>query len=182
MGIVEMMIGKSKLQLLKGDITRQDTEAVVNAANKRLAPGGGVAGAIHRSAGSGLWQECKKLNGCQTGEAKITKAYNLPNKFVIHTVGPVYSGSETDAQLLKSSYLNSLKLADEYNIRSISFPALSTGAFGYPKEEASHIALQTILDYLKGNTGIKLVRMVLHDDFSLDVHKTTLREIASKSI
>lgn len=174
-----MTLGKSKLQLLKGDITQQDTEAVVNAANKRLAPGGGVAGAIHRSAGPALWEECKRLDGCETGEAKITRAYNLPNKFVIHTVGPVYSGSKSDPELLKASYLNSLRLADERNIKSISFPALSTGAFGYPKEEASRIALQTIVDYLKGATGIELVRMVLHDDPSLDIHKAVLGEMTS---
>jgi len=180
MDIVELTLGKSKLQLLRGDITQQDTEAVVNAADKRLAPGGGVAGAIHRSAGPALWEECKKLNGCGTGEAKLTKAYNLPNKFVIHTVGPVYSGSKSDPELLKASYLNSLKLADEHNIKSISFPALSTGAFGYPKKEASRIALEAIVDYLKGATGIELVRMVLHDDTSLNIHKAALSRVKSR--
>ncbi len=178
MEITEVTLGKSKLQLLQGNIVQQDTEAVVNAANKKLAPGGGVAGAIHRGAGKGLWKECEKLNGCQSGEAKITKAYNLPNKFIIHTVGPVYSGSDNDAELLKSSYLNSLKLADEHNIRSISFPALSTGAFGYPKKEASRIALGTIVDYLKQGTPVELVRIVLHDSLSLDIHRAVLKEMA----
>lgn len=177
MEIIEVALGKSKLQLLQGNIVQQDTEAVVNAANKKLAPGGGVAGVIHRFAGKDLWKECEKLNGCQSGEAKITKAYNLPNKFVIHTVGPVYNGSQSDARLLKSSYLSSLKIADEHNIKSISFPALSTGAFGYPKEEAGRIALETIVDYLKQSTSIELVRMVLHDPLSLEVHKAVLKEM-----
>ncbi|HPC48135.1 MAG TPA: macro domain-containing protein, partial [Deltaproteobacteria bacterium] len=127
----EIRVGKSLLQVVQGDITAQDTEAVVNAANHQLAPGGGVAGAIHKKAGPGLWEECRKLGGCATGEAKITRGYNLPNTYVIHTVGPVYSGSGKDPVLLRSSYINSLKVADTNKVRSISFPALSTGIFGY---------------------------------------------------
>lgn len=173
----EIKIGNSKLQLLSGDITRQDTEAVVNAANKRLAPGGGVAGAIHRVAGPRLGEECEKLGGCETGQAKISSGYNLPNKYVIHTVGPVYGRAESEGKLLRDSYLNSLKLAEGKGVKSISFPALSTGAFGYPLGEASQIALQTIVDYLKGKTGIELVRMVLYDQGSFDVHKEVLEEI-----
>jgi O-acetyl-ADP-ribose deacetylase (regulator of RNase III) len=175
--MTEIKIGNSTLQLLSGDITKQDTEAVVNAANRRLSPGGGVAGAIHRTAGPQLWEECKGLGGCETGQAKISGGYNLPNKYVIHTVGPIYSGAESDAELLRSSYLNSLKLAEEKGIKSISFPALSTGAFGYPLREAAQIALQTIIDYLKAKTKIKLVRMVLYDKNSFDVHKEVLEEI-----
>ena len=177
--MIKIKIANCKLELVKGDITKQDTEAVVNAANKRLAPGGGVAGSIHRVAGPELWEECKKLRGCDTGEAKVTRAYNLPNKFVIHTVGPVYRGSKTDAIALKKSYLNSLKLADENGIKSISFPALSTGAFGYPLEEAAKIALKTIIGYLEGATKIELVRIVLYDDLSFDTHKNILGEITS---
>ena len=177
--MIKIKIGSSHLELLKGNISQQDTEGVVNAANKRLAPGGGVAGDIHRAAGSELWEECKKLGGCETGQAKITKAYNLPNRFVIHTVGPVYSGSKTDAIALKNSYLNSLKLADENGIKSISFPAISTGAFGYPLEEAAEIGLKTIIGYLKGTTKIELLRMVLYDDFSFDTHKNILEELVS---
>jgi O-acetyl-ADP-ribose deacetylase (regulator of RNase III) len=170
------IVKSGDLTLIIGDITRQDTEAVVNAANKRLAPGGGVAGAIHRAAGPRLWEECKKLGGCETGQAKVSGGCNLPNKYVIHTVGPVYSGAESDAELLRSSYLNSLKLAEEKGIKSISFPALSTGAFGYPLKEAAQIALQAIIDYLKGKTKIELVRMVLYDKNSFDVHKELLEE------
>ena len=177
---VKIKVGKASLELVQGDITAQDTEAVVNAANKQLAPGGGVAGALHRAAGSELWEECKKLGGCETGEAKITRAYKLPNKFVIHTVGPVYSGSEKDVGLLRDSYLNSLKLAEENKIKSISFPALSTGAFGYPANEAACIALQTIIEYLKGNAGIELVRMVLYDDGSFAVHKDVLEVLLAE--
>jgi len=176
---VKVKIGNSELELIKGDITKQDTNAVVNAANKRLAPGGGVAGSIHRAAGPELWEECKKLGGCETGQAKITNAYNLPNRFVIHTVGPIYSGSKTDAELLKNSYLNSLKLADENGIKSVSFPAISTGAFGYPLEESAEIGLKTIIGYLKGMTKIELVRMVLYDDFSFNTHKNILEELVS---
>lgn len=183
MDVVKVVIGDSTLELVNSDITKQDTEAVVNAANNRLAPGGGVAGAIHRAAGFKLWEACKKIGGCKTGEAKVTAAYNLPNKFVIHTVGPIYHGSDKDACLLKNSYLNSLKLASEIGIKSIAFPALSTGAFGYPVKEAAQIALQTIVDYLKTvrlkQTKIKLIRMVLYDTFSFNIHKSILKEITS---
>jgi len=174
MNKVEICIKNTIFQLVVGDIAEQETEAVVNAANKGLAPGGGVAGAVHRVAGLKLWEECKKLGECKTGQAKITGAYNLPNKYVIHTVGPVYSGIEEDAELLKKSYLNSLKLAEENNIESVTFPALSTGAFGYPVEEAAKVAIKTIIEYLKGNTNIKLIRMVLYGDKSFDVHKKIL--------
>ncbi len=172
-----LKVGNSILELIQGDITGQDTEAVVNAANARLAPGGGVAGAIHRAAGAGLWQECRKLNGCRTAEAKITAAYNLPNKYVIHTVGPIYRGTKNDAQMLEQSYLNSLKLAEEKKIKSLAFPALSTGAFGYPVREAARIALNAIINYLSGKTGIQLVRLVLYDNSALAIHQETLQEI-----
>lgn len=171
---VSIKVGQAVFELVKGDITKQDTEAVVNAANKRLAPGGGVAGAIHRSAGPELWEECKKIGYCDTGEAVITKGYNLPNKYVIHTVGPVYSGSQEDAVLLKKSYLSCLKLAEKNNIKSISFPALSTGAFGYPIEEAAKISIGTILNYLRGKTKIELIRMVLYDTATFAIHKNVL--------
>jgi O-acetyl-ADP-ribose deacetylase len=166
----EIIINKSKLQFVVGDITTQDTEAVVNAANKQLAPGGGVAGAIHHAAGLGLWEECRKLGVCETGEAKISHGHNLPNKYVIHTVGPVYKGTKDDPVLLKSCYNNALKLADKNGIRSISFPALSTGIFGYPVDKAAYIAIKTIKDYLEGSTNIELVRMVLYDEASYQEH------------
>jgi O-acetyl-ADP-ribose deacetylase (regulator of RNase III) len=174
----KVKIGESFLELVVGDITKQDTDAVVNAANKRLAPGGGVAGAIHRAAGPGLWEECKKLGGCETGEAKITKGYNLPAPFVIHTVGPVYSGSSEDPEKLARCYRESLRLARENNIKSISFPALSTGYFGYPIEEAAEVALKTVADELKKKPGVELVRFVLYDSKALDVHEKALDSIS----
>lgn len=173
----EIPIHRSRLQFVVGDITAQDTEAVVNAANKQLAPGGGVAGAIHRAAGPGLWEECRKLGGCETGEAKISGGHDLPNRYVIHTVGPVYSGSRDDAALLRSCYVNSLKLADSKGIRSISFPALSTGIFGYPVDKAAHVAIKAIMEHLQGDTGIETVRMVLYDEASLKEHLRALDAI-----
>jgi O-acetyl-ADP-ribose deacetylase (regulator of RNase III) len=170
----EVAINKSRLQFVVGDITAQDTEAVVNAANKQLAPGGGVAGAIHKAAGPGLWEECSKLGGCKTGEAKISGGHKLPNRYVIHTVGPVYKGTEDDPMLLRSCYLNSLKLADKHGIKSISFPALSTGIFGYPVDKAAYVASKAIQEYLEGNTGIELVRMVLYDEGSYKEHLRAL--------
>ncbi len=143
----EIQVGKSRLQFMVGDITAQDTEAVVNAANKKLAPGGGVAGAIHRAAGPGLWEECMRLGGCETGKAKISGGHGLPNTYVIHTVGPVYSGSKEDAVLLGSCYVNSLELADRHKVKSISFPALSTGIFGYPVDKAAYVAIKAIKKY-----------------------------------
>lgn len=166
-----------QLELAAGDITKQDTEAVVNAANKRLAPGGGVAGAIHRQAGSKLWEECKQLGGCETGQAKITGGYNLPADYVIHTVGPVYHNSPSDPELLESSYFNSLNLAKVKGIKSISFPALSTGAFGYPEKEAGEIALKTIMDFMEQNPQPELVRLVLFGESSFQLHKEILETL-----
>ncbi len=170
----EIKIGKAKLQFMVGDITAQDTSAVVNAANSQLAPGGGVAGAIHRAAGPGLWEECRNLGGCATGEAKISGGHGLPNRYVVHTVGPVYSGSKNDAVLLKSCYINSLKVAEKNKVRSISFPALSTGIFGYPVDKAAYVAIKAIQEYLQGDTAIELVRMVLYDEDSYKEHLRAL--------
>lgn len=169
-------INDNVLELVKDDITAQKTDAIVNAANSRLAPGGGVAGAIHRAAGYELWEECKKLDGCRTGEAKITKGYNIPAPYVIHTVGPVYSGSDDDPILLKASYENSLKLAKEKDLKSISFPALSTGAFGYPKREAAEIAFNTIMNFLRNNKKPNIVRFVLYSERDFNIHKEVLEK------
>lgn len=177
--ISKYKVGNSTLELIQGDITKQDTDAIVNAANKRLAPGGGVAGAIHRVAGPQLWEECKTLGGCQTGEAKITKGYNLAAKYVIHTVGPVYSGSSSDLKYLEKSYKNSLALASKNNIKTISFPSISTGAFGYPIKEASEVAIKAIIDYLKGHPEIELVRMVLYSESDYEVYKDTAERLLS---
>ena len=134
-----------------GDITKLDVECIVNAANKSLLGGGGVDGAIHRAAGPELLAECRTLHGCETGEAKITRGYRLKAKYVIHTVGPVYAGRPRDAELLANCYRNSLELAKKYGIHSIAFPAISTGVYGYPLEEAVPIAVQTVSAWLIEN-------------------------------
>src|SRR5215510_329118 len=138
----------AKIEIVMGDITQQPVDAIVNAANHSLLGGGGVDGAIHRAAGPQLLEECRHLNGCETGEAKITKGYNLPAKFVIHTVGPVYGRDSGEAELLANCYRNSIRIANERQIKSIAFPSISTGAFGYPIHEACRIALRTVKELL----------------------------------
>ncbi len=172
-----LAIGEAILELMRGDITKQDTDAIVNAANARLAPGGGVAGAIHRVAGPGLWEECKTLGGCRTGEAKLTSGHALRATYVIHTVGPVYSGTSQDAEDLRACYRNSLRLADENGVRSVSFPAISTGAFGYPLEEAAQISLATVTEYIREETGLKLVRFVLYSQSAYDAYQSVLTSL-----
>ncbi|MEJ2306706.1 MAG: macro domain-containing protein [candidate division WOR-3 bacterium] len=146
-------------------------------ANKRLSPGGGVAGAIHSAAGSGLWEECKKIGVCETGEAVITRGYKLPAKWVIHTVGPVWANRPEDPEMLSSSYKNSLKLADENNIRSVSFPAISTGAFGYPLEDGAEIALKTVMEEAEFFSSVKIVQFVLYDDRAYSVFENKLKNL-----
>jgi len=170
-------IGNSILELAVGDITVQGTEAVVNAANKALSPGGGVSGAIHRAAGLELWDECKTLGGCRTGEVKLSRGYNLKAKYVIHTVGPVYSGSKSDPEDLRDCYKNSLLLASRNKIKSVSFPSISTGIFGYPVNEASRVALKTITNFLEEHPEIDLVRMVLFTEGDYGIYKASLDKI-----
>ena len=150
---------------------------MVNAANKRLSPGGGVAGAIHSVAGSGLWEECKKIGICETGEAVITKGYKLPAKWVIHTVGPVWANRERDPEMLYSCYKNSLTLADDHDIRSISFPAISTGAFGYPLEQGAEIALKAVCEAAGNLSSIKLVQFILFDDRAYRVFENKVKDL-----
>jgi len=166
-----------KINLIQGDITQLDVDAIVNAANKTLLGGGGVDGAIHRAAAHQLLEECRTLNGCQTGEAKITKGYNLQAAYVIHTVGPVYTGKPDDSRLLSDCYKNSLALADEHHVTSIAFPAISCGVYGYPIKEACRIALDTTVSYLKANNTIQKVFFVLFSSFDLNVYQAYLDSI-----
>ena len=173
---MEARIGKAKLELLQGDITDQDTEAIVNAANRSLLGGGGVDGAIHRAAGPQLLAECRTLGGCQTGDAKITKGYRLKAKHVIHTVGPIYhSEGKRAPELLASCYRRSLELASENKLKSVAFPSISTGAYGYPLEEAAPIALRTVMDYLKSHPDIQLVRFVLFGNEAYQAYEKALK-------
>lgn len=156
-----------KIQTVQGDITKQtDVEAIVNAANTSLLGGGGVDGAIHRAAGPELLKECRTLHGCNTGEAKITDAYNLPCKYVIHTVGPIYcGGNHGEAKLLANAYHNSMQAALERGIRTVAFPSISTGVYSYPLEEAAEIAVKTVKAfYTEHQEAFDYVRFVLFDD------------------
>ncbi len=163
------------LEAIKGDITKLIVDAIVNAANKSLLGGGGVDGAIHRAAGPLLQEECKTLGGCQTGEAKITKGYNLPARFVIHTVGPIY-GQENgrESELLASCYGHSLELAQKNNLKTIVFPSISTGAYGYPIEEAAKAAVKIVKEFIASNDWFDKIIFVLFSDNDLEVYKNEL--------
>ena len=151
----------TRVEAIQGDITTQAVEAIVNAANTTLLGGGGVDGAIHRAAGSELLEACRVLGGCPTGEARITAGYELPAKFVIHTVGPVWSGGgRREPELLRGCYVSSLRLAAEHGVRSIAFPAISTGAYRYPIDRAARIAVDTVHEVLARPTSVELVRFV----------------------
>lgn len=166
------------IQLVKGDITSLDVDAIVNAANRSLLGGGGVDGAIHRAAGPELLEECRALNGCNTGEAKITKAYQLKAKYIIHTVGPVFfNWSESDAsRLLRNAYLNAMKLAVKSNAKTIAFPNISTGAYGYPKEEAAPIAIDATLSFLEAHDELEKVVFCCFDDVNYHLYLELLQD------
>src|SRR5512136_2803848 len=175
---MEVKINNSTLALAEGDITEEETDAIVNAANSRLSGGAGVDGAIHRAGGPSIMAECRKIGGCPTGQAVITTAGNLKAKYVIHTVGPVYQdGTKGEAALLKSAHLESLKLASSKKLNSVAFPAISTGVYGYPVSEAAHIALTTVIDYLKEHADIGLVRFVLFGRNTYEIFAEELRKI-----
>ncbi len=161
-----------KIKIIKGDITKQKTEAIVNAANTSLLGGGGVDGAIHRAAGPQLLEACKQLNGCKTGEAKITGGFNLKAKYIIHTAGPVWKDDQIkEAELLANCYKNSLLRAVENKVKSIAFPSISTGVYRFPIEKASKIALRTIDAFLKKDDSIKEIIIVCFSEGDLEVYK-----------
>ncbi len=174
----KVTVGSSTLELVQGDITKQDTEAIANAANSRLAGGGGVDGAIHRAGGPAIMAECRKIGGCPTGHAVLTTGGNLKAKYVIHAVGPVYrGGNQGEAELLKRAYLSCLKIASEKGIKSIAFPSISTGVYGYPIDEASRIALTTVWDYLEKHPEIERARFVLYGEANYRAYEKTLGEL-----
>ncbi|TMI88369.1 MAG: O-acetyl-ADP-ribose deacetylase [Bacteroidetes bacterium] len=171
----------SRIELIKGDITKIKADAIVNAANSSLMGGGGVDGAIHRVGGPAILEECRKIiakqGSCKTGEAVVTKARNLPAKFVIHTVGPVwYNGKKNEAALLAACYQNSLKLAIKHNLSSIAFPNISTGLYGYPKEEAARIAINTVKEFLDQNDLITKVYFVCFDEENCQLYKLQIQQ------
>jgi O-acetyl-ADP-ribose deacetylase (regulator of RNase III) len=183
---MELVVNKTRLALVQGDITQQATDAIVNAANSGLMGGGGVDGAIHRAGGPAILEECRKIRDrigrLPAGQAVITTGGRLKAKYVIHTVGPVWHGGASgEAELLASAYRESLKLAAEKGLKSISFPAISTGAYGYPMEAAARIALETAVDFAEQNGSLKEVAFVLFDSYSFQVYADTLRELMPKA-
>ncbi len=170
-------ISDVNIECVQGDIANQfEIDAIVNAANAELRIGGGVAGAIHRAAGPGLENECRPLAPIRPGQAVITGAHDLPNHYVIHCLGPIYGHDEPADDLLASCYRNALGLADRHGLRSIAFPALSTGAFGYPMEQAARIAFKTILSELPNLSSLKLIRFVLFNARDLQLHESILKQ------
>ena len=169
---------KDRIEIINGDITRQRVDAIVNAANKSLLGGGGVDGAIHRAAGQCLLAECRTLNGCHTGGAKITKGYDLPAEFVIHTVGPIWQGGRNnEEELLENCYRNSLSLAVERELRTIAFPSISTGIYGFPIEKAARIAANTVKTFLENNERLEKVIFVCFGQHDYQVYRQTVAEV-----
>jgi len=165
------------LALIRGNIVEVPADAIVNAANSGLRGGGGVDGAIHRAGGPSIMEECRKIGGCPTGEAVVTTAGKLPAKYVFHAVGPIYGGSTDDERLLASAYQSCLNLAEKHEVKSISFPSLSTGIYGYPMELAAPVALHTIIEHVKKPTCLQQVLMVLFGEHTYQVHEQTLDKL-----
>ena len=177
---MERRFGDLLVVISSGDIAAQaDVEAVVNAANAQLRPGGGVAGAIHRAAGPGLDHECRPLAPIRPGEAVITGGHALPNEYVIHCLGPVYGHDEPSDQLLSDCYRNALRLADKNEIKSVAFPSISTGIFGYPMSDAAHIALKTVAEEAPKLKTVRTVRFVLFGQESLQIHEDALKRLTT---
>jgi O-acetyl-ADP-ribose deacetylase (regulator of RNase III) len=175
---MELSIEGRTLELVQGDITKEDSDAIVNAANSRLARGGGVDGAIHRAGGPVIMEECRKIGGCPTGKAVITSGGNLKARYVIHTVGPIYRGGGAhEAELLASAYRESLKLAVDNGLKTVSFPSISTGAYGYPIKEAAKLALSTVKDFMEDHPSIKKVRFVLFGSDAYDAYAEALNKL-----
>ncbi len=178
---MEKTISGVKIECIKGNIASQpDMTAIVNAANAQLKMGGGVAGAIHRAAGPGLEEECRPLAPIKLGEAVITGGHRLPNRYVIHCLGPVYGVDKPEDEILANCYRNALKLAEQYKIDSIAFPAISTGVFGYPIEEAAEVAFKIILEILPELKFVKKIRFVLYTDRDLETHEKTLSRLTGE--
>lgn len=176
-------VNNTRLGLVKGDITKQDTGAIVNAANSGLLGGGGVDGAIHRAGGPRIMEECEEIRasqgGCPPGEAVITSGGNLPAKYVIHTVGPIWKGGgRNEPHVLRHCYLNSLRLAVENNVKTIAFPSISTGVYGYPVEKAAEVALRAIIEFVSGNDSMNEIRMVLFSDRAYEIYQAVLSGLA----
>ena len=167
-----------KIEIQRGDITQLNVDAIVNAANTKLLGGGGVDGAIHRAAGPQLLEECRTIGGCPTGEARITGGYNLPARHVIHTVGPVYSGKPRDSQLLTGCYQNSLKLAVENDLKTIAFPAISCGVYGYPIKDACKIAVDTSIDFLSRHPSLEKIIFIQFSENDFKVYETYLKSVS----
>ncbi len=175
--MLQILINKTKVILIKEDITKLDADAIVNAANSSLLGGGGVDGAIHRAAGKGLLEECKTLGGCKTGDAKITKGYNLTAKYVIHTVGPVWQGgNNSEDELLASCYKKSLEIAQKYQIKTIAFPNISTGIYNFPKEKAGNIAFNTVKNLLMSDNFIEKLYFVVFDNENYEIYQNLLNK------
>jgi O-acetyl-ADP-ribose deacetylase len=169
-------MNKNQIQVIKGDITKLVVDAIVNAANKSLLGGGGVDGAIHRAAGKALLDECKTLNGCETGRAKITKGYDLPAAFVIHTAGPVWrGGNSNEKSLLGSCYTESLRLAAEHQLGTVAFPNISTGIYGFPKDEAAAIAIERVKEFLAESGPVTKVIFCCFDDENYTIYQNLLK-------
>jgi O-acetyl-ADP-ribose deacetylase len=171
----------ARISIIQGDITTLDVDAIVNAANTSLLGGGGVDGAIHQAAGPGLLAECRSLNGCPTGQARLTRGYDLPARYVIHTVGPIYRGQPSDRHLLRSCYQTSLQIAIQHELASLAFPAISCGVYGYPIEKAAKIAIETSLVILAHAGGLLRVTFVLYSTKDRDIYDRVLAQYTAQS-